>query len=438
MTPPDDSIRDDRRRRAEKLFQEAVDLSPDERTEFIDRRCGEDRPLRESVRRLLVAFEKIDDFLVRTPIERLNVGVEEEASHPIAIGPYKIIRTVGTGGMGIVYEARQESPHRRVALKVIHPVLATSQWLPRFEREAEVLGYLHHPGIATVYEAGTAEMTVPGRPPVQQPFLAMEFVEGLSLTRFAESRGLDTRKRLELVARVCDAVQHAHERGVIHRDLKPGNILVESGGQPKVLDFGIARVTGADWQTLTVATASRHFMGTVPYASPEQIGGGHRDVDVRSDVYALGVILYELLSGRLPIETRACSLPEAIRAIREDEPSRLSSFDSAFRGDIDAIVGKALRKEKGRRYAGAGEMAEDIRRYLRSEPILARPPSTFYHLRRFARRNKAVVAGVAATILALVLGLIVATDFARREARQRRLAEASAEQAQRALVLKPA
>ena len=340
--------------------------------------------------------------------------------------------------MGIVYEARQESPHRRVALKVIHPVLATSQWLPRFEREAEVLGYLHHPGIATVYEAGVAEMTVPGRAPVQQPFLAMEFVEGLSLTRFAEKGGLDTRERLELAARVCDAVQHAHERGVIHRDLKPGNILVEPDGQPKVLDFGIALATGADWQTLTVATASRHFMGTVPYASPEQIGGGHRDVDVRSDVYALGVILYELLSGRLPIETRACSLPEALRAIREDEPSRLSSFDSAFRGDIDAIVGKALRKEKERRYAGAGALAADIRRFLNSEPILARPPSTLYHLRRFARRNKAVVAGVAATIAALVLGLIVATDFARREARQRRLAEASAEQAQRALVLKPA
>jgi serine/threonine protein kinase/WD40 repeat protein len=427
-------MQDDLLRRAEQLFQEAVELPREARENFLERHCGEDRPLHDLARRLLDAHESMGDFLEGTPIGDLSMESIEEESLPTRIGKYEVVRVIGSGGMGIVYEATQDNPHRRVALKVLHPALASPHWLRRFEREAEVLGYLHHPGIATVHEAGVAEVTVPGRPPARQPFLAMEYIEGLSLTRFARKEKLDTRDRLELAARICDAVQHAHERGVIHRDLKPGNILVESDGQPKVLDFGIARATGADWQTLTVAQASRHFMGTVPYASPEQVGGEHKDVDVRSDVYALGVMLYELLSGRLPIETQARSLPEAIRAIREDEPSRLSSLDTAFRGDVDAIVGKALRKEKERRYASAGEMAADIRRYLRSEPILARSPSTFYHLRRFARRNRALVGGVAATIVALALGLLVATNFARREARQRRIAEASSEQTRRALV----
>jgi serine/threonine protein kinase/WD40 repeat protein len=427
-------MQEDLLQRAERIFQEAVELSGKAREDLLERHCGDDQALHDLVQRLLDAHESMGDFLEDAPVHRLSTGPDEGESLPSRIGKYEIIRVVGSGGMGIVYEARQDNPHRRVALKILHPALASPDWLRRFEREAEVLGYLHHPGIATVYEAGVAEVTVSGRPPARQPFLAMEFIKGLSLTRFAKTSRLDTRGRLELAARVCDAMQHAHERAVIHRDLKPGNILVQSDGQPKVLDFGIARATGADWQTLTIATASRHFMGTVPYSSPEQIGGERRDVDVRSDVYALGVILYELLSGRLPIETQDRSLPEAFRAIREDEPSRLSSFDSAFRGDIDAIVGKALSKEKERRYASAGEMAADIRRHLRSEPILARPPSTFYHLRRFARRNRALVGGVGATIVALIIGLVVATNFARREASQRRLAEAAFEQTQRAVV----
>ncbi|MBK7404358.1 MAG: tetratricopeptide repeat protein [Phycisphaerales bacterium] len=303
--------------------------------------------------------------------------------------------------MGKVYLAEQASPKRTVALKVIRPGWATPALLRRFEHEADVLGRLQHPGIAQVYEAGVHEDQ--GE---RVPFFAMECVRGRSLVEYAEAEGLDIPARLELFARVCDAVQHAHTKGVIHRDLKPGNILVVEDGSPKVLDFGVARVTDADMHSATLCTVAGELVGTVPYMSPEQIAGDAAELDTRSDVYTLGVVLYELLTGKLPHDVRHSTIAQAARLIGEQEPARLSSVNRIFRGDIETIVGKSLEKDRERRYQSACDLAEDIRRFLRDEPIAARPPSTSYQLRKFAQRNKPVVAGALAVVITLVLGVL--------------------------------
>ncbi|MCW5777131.1 MAG: tetratricopeptide repeat protein [Phycisphaeraceae bacterium] len=360
------------------------------------------------------------DALTRSiPPEALraaDVGVHE--LEPGAVfGRYVIVGVIGRGGMGVVYRARQDRPQREVALKLIRPGWMSASLLRRFEFEAELLGRLKHPGIAQVYEAGVDAAT-------GTPYFAMELVEGVPLTNYANQRGLNLRQRLELFAKVCDAVQHAHARGVIHRDLKPGNILVADMGdppepQPKVLDFGVARATDADIAATTVETAIGALIGTVPYMSPEQVSGDPAELDTRSDVYALGVVLYELLAGRLPYALERRMIHEAVRVIREDEPTRLSSIDRVFRGDVETIVGRSMEKEKERRYQTAAELGTDIRRYLRDEPIAARPPSAAYQLRKFARRNKALVGGVCATFVVLVLGIVGTSTFAlRAEARR--------------------
>jgi len=335
-----------------------------------------------------------------------------------SFGHYTIESVLGAGGMGVVYRARQERPAREVALKVIRPGLASSQALRRFELEAEALGRLQHPGIAQVYEAGASADG--------QPFFAMELVRGEPLTHFADSHELNTRQRLELFAKVCDAVQHAHTKGVIHRDLKPGNILVDGAGQPKILDFGVARVTHHDVQPVTVQTDLGQLIGTVPYMSPEQVEGDPAALDTRSDVYALGVVLYELLTGRLPYDLNRKLIHEAARIIREDEPTRLSSINRTLRGEVETIALKALEKDKSRRYQSASDLGSDVSRFLRDEPIVARPATRLYQLRKFAKRNKALVGGVLAAFVLLSAGLVGTTYGLVQAERQRRLSERNA------------
>ncbi len=265
---------------------------------------------------------------------------------PGVIGRYRILRLLGEGGMGTVYEAEQEQPRRTVALKVIKPGHVSADRLRRFELESQALGRLQHPGIAQIYEAGAAD-TAAG----QQPYFAMELIHGRSLRAYAEAHHLTARQRLEIVAKICEAVQHAHQRGLIHRDLKPGNILVDETGQPKILDFGVARITDSDAYA-TRQTDVGQLVGTLAYMSPEQVLGDPLELDTRSDVYALGVILYELLAGRLPYKVDQ-KLHQVVQTIREEDPTPLSSIDRVYRGDIETIVAKALEKDKLRRYASA-------------------------------------------------------------------------------------
>lgn len=323
--------------------------------------------------------------------------------------------------MGVVYRAEQVALRRAVALKVIASAFVTSELLRRFEHEAATLARLKHPGIAQIYEAGIARDANSGG---TIPFFAMELIEGgLPLDRFAEAGHLSTRKRLELLAKVCDAVQYAHQQGIIHRDLKPANVLVTQTGEPKVIDFGVARTTNSDVNVTTMHTDVRQLIGTLAYMSPEQAGGETEEIDTRSDVYALGVIAYQLLAGRLPYELGKRMIHDAVRVIREDEPSRLSSIDKTFRGDVETIVAKALDKQKDRRYSSAADFAADVRRYLSDQPITARPAGTWYGLKKFARRNRALVGGIVATFVMLLLGLTASTLLAIRATRQERIAE---------------
>ena len=341
------------------------------------------------------------------------------------IAGYRITRRISIGGMGIVYEAEQEHPKRTVALKIVSAGLVSPELLRRFEHESQILAKLDHPGIAYVFEAGTFDV---GHGP--QPFFAMEFVRGVPLVEYAEGKELSTRERLGLLAKVADAVQHAHQKGIIHRDLKPANILVTEDGGPKILDFGVARATDSDIQATTLRTDIGQLIGTIPYMSPEQAAGDPSKLDTRRDVYAIGVIAYELLAGQLPYDVEKKMIHEAVRVIREEDPVPLSSIDRVFRGDIEIIVAKALEKERERRYQTVGDFATDIRRYLNDEPIDARPPSTWYQVSKFAKRNRAIVGAVVAILVVLLggivgtsIGLVRAIEARKSEARQKVRAE---------------
>ena len=340
---------------------------------------------------------------IATTISGGGAAAAPERLLPETIGTYRILGLIGEGGMGAVYSAEQQQPKRVVALKVIRAGFASAELLRRFELESQVLGRLHHPGIAQVYEAGTADS---GFGP--QPYFAMELIQGRPVNRYVEEKRLVVRERLNLMVKICDAVHHAHQKGIIHRDLKPGNILVENSGQPKVLDFGLARVTDSDAQA-TRLTDMGQLMGTLAYMSPEQVLADPYELDTRTDVYALGVILYELLCGQLPYNVKRRLLHEAVQVIREEEPKSLGTVNRLYKGDVETIVSKALEKDKTRRYASANALAADLRRHLADEPIVARPATRTYQMQKFARRNKTLVAAVAAVFLVLALGAVAST-----------------------------
>lgn len=418
-------------------------LPEGERLRAVKERCGGDEVLRDIVQRLLetedaatlagapCASEGEQGVKPAEPIQSMRSGNGR-------IGPYTVLELIGEGGMGAVYLAEQDRPRRIVALKLIRAGLMTPRMLRRFEHESEVLGRLQHPGIAQVYDAGTA-----GTPHGPQPYFAMEYVRGTPLTVFASMHNLTMRQRLAMFVKICEAVHHAHQKGVVHRDLKPGNILVQSAdgvegdrlaesAQPKILDFGIARSTDGDLGTRTMQTEAGQLVGTVPYMSPEQLTGDPAAIDTRSDVYTLGVILYELLSGRLPHAVDGKTIVDAVRTISTTEPRPLGSVDRALGGDPQTIVGKAMEKDRSRRYQSASELSQDIARYLRDEPILARPPTRAYLFRKFASRNRAVVAGAATAVVLLIGGIAATAAQAVRAETARALAREEADLAKSA------
>ncbi|MEM1186789.1 MAG: serine/threonine-protein kinase [Planctomycetota bacterium] len=428
----------DRDRRAFEIFDEICDLDPDAQAAAVDRLCEHNPSLREAVQQMLREDSKDDDIALEpgrgAEVLAADLLDASETRAPTRIGEYHVLREIGRGGMGVVYEAEQQYPRRRVAVKVVLPGIASQEVMRRFRREADVLGRLEHPGIARIY--GAASAMIRGD---RTPYYAMEHIDGMALDRDASERGLSHRQRIELVARVCDAVHHAHQRGVIHRDLKPNNILVhnpEHGagstnsredlrglGQPKVLDFGIARLIEGSRTSATVNTANGVLLGTLAYMSPEQLLGHQDDLDTRTDVYSLGVILYSLLAGAPPLDVTGRPITEAARAVAEDEPPRLGTVVPALRGDVETIVAKAIDKDRERRYSSAAEFAEDLRRYLRGDPVLAHPPSTFYQLRKFAQRNRTLVTGMGATTAMLIAGLVTTAVLLGRVADQRDAAQ---------------
>ena len=420
--------------RVEAVVQAALDAPPDERIRVVDQACGGDANLRsEALKLIRLPDSMVDPFLLRGVTAEViaESGGSDAPTHRSGrIGRYEIIRVVGEGGMGVVFEATQDHPHRRVALKVLRGHFPSEKLKRRFRFETEILGQLQHPGIAHIYDAGVAESSTADGWSSPQPYFAMEFIDGQPLTEFARSHSLNVKQKLSLLADVCDAVAHAHGKGVIHRDLKPGNILVTTDGRPKILDFGIARLIQVDQPATTLMTDAGQLVGTLPYMSPEQVEGAGAEIDARSDVFALGVLLYELLTERLPLDLKNRSIPDAVRVIRDDEPTRLSSLNTRFRGDLESIAAKAMDKSRDRRYATAVELASDLRRYLRDEPVVARPVSTFYQLRKFARRNRPIVVGTLATFTSLVIGLIGVSYFASREHSQRIRADRQSVEAQ--------
>jgi tetratricopeptide (TPR) repeat protein/predicted Ser/Thr protein kinase len=390
--------------------------SPEERAAYLDEACSDDAELRIEVEGLVCREAAHDGDMdacqagTHAPTQPSAEGAKTRVPPAMRISSYRILGVLGEGSMGVVYRAEQDKPHRVVALKVLKAGGASDHALKRFEHEAQMLGRLQHPGIAQIFEAGTADT---GYGP--QPFFAMELIQGVPLNEYAAAHRLDTPGRLELLVKVCEGVEHAHQKGVIHRDLKPSNILVDESGQPKILDFGIALAVDPDLQTTASRTGLEQLAGTIPYMSFEQVKGDPHELDTRTDVYALGVIGHQLLAGRLPYDLKHKTIPEAVRIISEHEPRRLGTVDKAFRGDIEIIIGKALEKDKTRRYQSASNLAADLQRFLSDEPILARPPSAMYQFRKFAKRNKVVVTAMAG-IFVVLLAAFIWTEHAREEA----------------------
>jgi serine/threonine protein kinase len=433
-----------------EIFAGAMECAtPEERVAYLASACGGDAELRARVEALLQAHERAGRFLVEgdqsavAPIEPVIPVHEGPGSR---IGRYKLLEQIGEGGFGVVYMAEQEEPvRRRVALKIIKIGMDTRSVVARFEAERQALAMMEHPNIAKVLDGGATDL---GR-----PYFVMELVRGVPITQFCDQNRLTTQQRLDLFVQVCAAVQHAHQKGVIHRDLKPSNVLVtlhDDRAVPKIIDFGIAKATEHRLTEKTLFTRFHQFIGTPAYMSPEQTGISGLDVDTRSDIYSLGVLLYELLTGRTPFDTQAllkAGYDEIQRTIREKEPLSMSARLAALnpneltttaqrrrvepvrltrelRGDLDWIVMKCLEKDRTRRYETANGLAADIQRHLKQEPVVARPPSAAYRFQKLVRRNKLSVAAGSAVAAALIAGLAVSLVALARE----RAANARAEQ----------
>jgi eukaryotic-like serine/threonine-protein kinase len=402
--------------REEALFILAAAKPVAERAAFLERECGGDKVLRARLDALLAAHE-LPEPIMDAPAGQVMATLKLELSGDAPdetvgqkIECYKILEKVGEGGCGVVYVAEQTEPvRRRVALKVIKLGMDTKSVVARFEAERQVLAMMDHPNIAKVFDAGATET---GR-----PYFVMELVRGMKITEYCDEKKLPTRERLDLFVQVCRAIQHAHQKGIIHRDIKPSNVLVtvnDGVAVTKVIDFGIAKATtGQQLTEKTIYTALEQFIGTPAYMSPEQAMLTSLDIDTRSDIYALGVLLYELLTGKTPFDAQellAIGLDEMRRTIREQEPprpsTRLSTLPgkelnttaqrrgldapklvSELRGDLDWIVMKALEKDRARRYETANGLAMDIQRHLNNEPVVACPPSAVYRFEKLVRRN---------------------------------------------------
>src|SRR5262244_251396 len=405
--------------------------NPAERAAFLDQACADDRPLRQRIERLLKAHEPADSFLEHRP-PGLGVTVDEPpiTERPgTVIGPYKLKEQIGEGGMGLVFVAEQQEPVRRkVALKIIKPGMDSKQVSARFEAERQALAMMDHQNIARVFDAGTTES---GR-----PYFVMELVHGVPITEFCDANKLTPRQRLELFVPVCQAIQHAHQKGIIHRDIKPSNVLVtmyDDKPVPKVIDFGVAKAIEQRLTEKSVYTQFGTLVGTFEYMSPEQAEMNAFGVDTRSDIYALGVLLYELMTGTTPLERqrlREAAFDEIRRIIKEEEPQRPSvrlstsgqlakvaearktepaKLSRLMRGELDWVVMKCLEKDRSRRYDTASSLARDVERFLKDETVEARPPSAWYRLSKAARRNRTAlsVAGVVVAMLVLGTGVIL-------------------------------
>jgi serine/threonine protein kinase len=427
--------------RVKSLFLAALDMASEQQGRFLDEACAGDPELRRRVDRLLQAHERPDSL----PEVIAALGPTQDSAHEQdpspqsadfivsaenagrVIGPYKLLQPIGEGGMGTVYLAEQMQPvQRKVALKIIKAGMDSRQVIARFEAERQALALMDHPNIAKVHDAGTTDS---GR-----PYFVMELVKGQPITRYCDKQRLTPRQRLELFLPVCEAIQHAHQKGIIHRDIKPSNVLVAPyDGRPvvKVIDFGVAKAVGQQLTDKTLFTEFGTVVGTLECMSPEQAEVNNQDIDTRSDVYSLGVLLYELLTGSTPLtrqRVKDAGLLEVLRVIREEEPpkpsTRLSTTEQLpsiaaarrveparlsklVRGELDWIVMKSLEKDRNRRYESANGLALDIQRYLADEPVQACPPSTAYRLRKFARRNKASLTAGALIAAGLILTVVV-------------------------------